>query len=179
MDTLTLPPARRLIEESEYDITDETLEFIKNVENQAYQEEMKLMQDAENIDDVAYIYNHYVEELTIARNKDWYIIYGNDGDSIEIADIASLPDRDKKASREEMHNYITRVINQKAHEEGKYVTLNAKEDTSYKMILRMVNNGEYEIIEDTPNSWNDENEDIIMHKLVLQPIIQRDRDEIE
>ena len=45
------------------------------------------------------------------------------------------------------------------------------------MIQRMVRNGEYEIIDDIPDIWED-NDEIVMHNLVLRPIIQRDRDEI-
>ena len=176
----TLSPARRLIEESGYDITEETIQFIKNIENQAYPEEMKVMQDIEDAEELEDIYNYYLSELTIARNRDWYIIYGEDEDSIQIVDIASLPTRDIEASRKEMHNYIIGVINKKAIAGNKPVTLNAKEDTSYRMIQRMVSNGEYEILEDEINTW-EYNDEIVMHNLVLKPIIQRnldDRDEI-
>ena len=173
-----LQPARKLIEETGYDISEETLEFVKSIENQAYPEEMKVMQDADDVEELEDIYNYYLSELTIARNRDWYIIYGEDEDSVEIVDIASLPNRDKEASRREMHNYIVGVINRKALNGEKTVTLNAKEDTSYRMIQRMVANGEYEIIEDTPNTWEDD-DSILMHNLVLRPVIQRDRDEIK
>lgn len=173
-----MQPIRRLIEESGYDISEETLEFIKNIENQAYPEEMKLMQDMDDIDELEDIYKYYVPEITIARNNDWYIMYAEDDESVEILDIASSPNRDRNVSRQEMHNYITRVINQKAHSARIPVTLNAKEDTSYRMILRMVNSGEYEILEDIPNAWQTD-ESIQMHNLVLRPIIQRDRGEIE
>ena len=77
-----------------------------------------------------------------------------------------------------MHNYLVGVINRKAKDGNKPVILNAKEDTSYKMIQRMVNNGEYEIIEDTVNSWETDNS-IIMHNLVLTPIMERDKDRDE
>jgi hypothetical protein len=176
IDVSSLPPLRRLVEEQGYNISEETLEFIKRVEDEAYPEEMKLMQDIDMIEELEDIYGYYTEELTIARNNDWYIIYGDDEDSIEIVDIASLPTRERVATQE-IHNYITRVINQKAHNDHKPVTLSAKEDTSYRMIQRMVRNGEYEIIDDTPDTWED-NDEIIMHNLVLTPIIQRDRGEI-
>ena len=166
---------RRLIEESGQDISEDTLQFIKSVENEAYPEEMKILQDIEDVYELEDAYEYDLSELTIARNKDWYIIYGEDEDSIEIVDIASLPTRAREASQE-IHNYITKVINQKAHSGNKPVTLNAKEDTSYRMIQRMVNNGEYEIVEDTPSTWEDD-EEIKMHYLVLMPIIQRDRHE--
>lgn len=171
-----LQPIRRLIEETGYDISEETLEFVKSVENQAYPEKMKMMQDIEDLEGLEDVYNYYLSELTIVRNKDWYIIYGEDEDSVEIVDIASLPNRDREASRREMHNYIVGVINRKALSGKKPVTLNAKEDTSYRLIQRMVANGEYEIIEDAPNTWEDD-DSILMHNLVLKPIMQRDRDE--
>lgn len=171
-----LHPMRRLIEEGGYNISQETLDFVINVENEAYPEEMKLMQDICSIEELEETYGYYVEELTIARNNDWYIIYGEDEDGIEIVDIASLPTRDR-VSTQEIHNYITRVINTKAHSQNKPVKLSAKEDTSYRMIQRMVRNGEYEIIEDNPDTWVN-NDEIIMHDLILRPIMQRDRDEM-
>jgi len=56
--------------------------------------------------------------------------------------------------------------------------LNAKEDTSYRMIQRMVNNGEYEIVEDTVNTWETD-DSIIMHNLILTPITERENDRNE
>ena len=158
-----------------YNITEETIAFIRDIENQAYPEEMKVMQDAEDIEDLSYIYEYFESEITIARNKDWYIVYGEDEDSVEILDIASLPTRDREASRTEMHDYIVGVINRKAKNGNIPVTLNAKEDTSYRMIQRMVNNGEYEIVEDIVNSW-ETNDSIIMHRLELIPILERSQD---
>lgn len=170
-----MQPIRRLIEESAYNISDNTLEFVKNIENQAYPESMKVMQDIEVLEDLEEVYEYQLSEITIARNIDWYIIYGEDADSVEILDIASLPTRDRIASRKEMHNYIIKVINQKANNGNKPVTLNAKEDTSYRMIQRMVDNGEYEILDDVRNTWETD-ESIQMHDLVLRPIMQRDRE---
>ena len=54
-----LQPMRRLIEESGFDITEETIEFIRNIENQAYPEEMKVMQDAEDIEDLSDVYGYF------------------------------------------------------------------------------------------------------------------------
>ena len=172
-----LQPRRRLIEESGYDISEDTLQFVKGVENEAYPETMKILQDIEDVYELEDVYDYDLSELTIARNKDWYMIYGEDDEFIEIVDIASFPNRDREASGE-IHHYITSVINQKAHSANKPVTLNAKEDTSYRMIQRMVNNGEYEIVQDTPNTWEDD-EEIKMHYLVLTPIMQKNKDEIK
>jgi len=173
-----LHPIRRLIEETSFDITAETIEFIRNIENQAYPEEMKVMKDAEDIEDLSDVYGYFESEITIARNRDWYIVYGEDEDSVEILDIASSTTRDIEASRREIHDYFAKVINRKAIEDNKPVTLNAKEDTSYRMIQRMVNNGEYEIVEDTVNTWETD-DSIIMHNLILTPITERENDRNE
>ena len=167
-----------MIEETSFDITAETIEFIRNIENQAYPEEMKVMQDAEDIEDLSDVYGYFESEITIARNRDWYIVYGEDEDSVEILDIASSTTRDIEASRREIHDYFAKVINRKAIEDNKPVTLNAKEDTSYRMIQRMVNNGEYEIVEDTVNTWETD-DSIIMHNLILTPITERENDRNE
>ena len=172
-----LQPIRKLQEESGNNINEETLQFVKMVEDKAYPETMNLVQDVKDIKNLEEIYGYNLENLVIARNRDWYIVYGENKQSIEIVDIASLPTRDRVATQE-IHNYITKVINTKAHNAQKKVILNAKEDTSYKMIQRMVKNGEYKIEEDIPNIWEDDSE-IKMHFLTLTPIIQRELDEIE
>lgn len=162
---------RLLVEEKGKKITKETIAFIKFVEDQAYPDEMKLMQEDKTIKDIADTYDVGVSQITIARNKDWYIIYAENDDYIEICDIASLPNRDVDASRQEIHDYIVGVLNVKAHNSHKSVILCAKEDTSYKMIQRMVRNGEYEIIEDISTTW-DSTSAIKMHDLVLKPKIK-------
>ncbi len=161
---------RKLIVETGFNITKETLDFIKHVEENAYPKEMILMDEVDSVIDLAETYETYPSQITIARNKDWYIIYDDNKANIEIIDIASLPDKDKDQSRIEIHDYIVDVINKKAYEDNKPVLINAKEDTSYKMIQRMVNNHEYEIITDISDTWDIESA-IIMHDLVLKPII--------
>lgn len=160
---------RELIEEVGQEISKETIRFIKSIERLAYPEEMQLMQEDENVYDISDTYDTPVSRITIARNKDWYIIYGEDYKHIELIDVASSPSRDKEKSRKEIHDYLVNVINKKAYDSGKSVILSAKEDTSYKMIQRMVNNHEYEIIEDIMDTW-DYDSAIIMHNLVLRPI---------
>jgi hypothetical protein len=163
---------RTVVEEFVEKLSVETLEFIKYVEDLAYPEEMKLMQSVQIPYSLSYIYGYSPKDLKVVRGVDWYIIYGENDKMIEISDIASLPTRDVKASRFEMYNFLTTVINKKAHDTNKVITLNAKEDTSYKMIQRMVNSGEYEILEDVPNKWFLNNE-IIMHNLVLKPHVHQ------
>ena len=168
-DSLNIDSSRKLIEEHGYDVSEDTLDFIKCVEDKAYPEEMKLMQGAEDMGDIAYIYGAYVRQITIARNKDWYIIYCEKDGNIEISDVASLPTRDVEASRREIHDYIVGVINAKAKQRNIPVILCAKEDTSYKMILRMVRNNEFEIIRDIIDTW-DYDSAIRMHDLILRPL---------
>ncbi len=108
---------------------------------------MKLMQEDKTIKDIADTYDVDVSQITIARNKDWYIIYAENDD------------------------YIVGVLNVKAHNSHKSVILCAKEDTSYKMIQRMVRNGEYEVIKDISTTW-DSGSVIKMHDLVLKPKIK-------
>ena len=155
---------RLLVEEKGRKITKETIAFIKSVEDQAYPDEMKLMQEDKTIKDIADTYDVDVSQITIARNKDWYIIYAENDDCIEICDIASLPSRDVDASRQEIHDYIVGVLNVKAHNSHKSVILCAKEDTSYKMI-------QYEVIKDISTTW-DSTSAIKMHDLVLEPKIK-------
>jgi len=169
-----LKPMRKLIEESGSGITAETIEFIKYVEDQAYPEEMKLMQEDEDVEDILDTFDISLQGTTIARNLDWYIIFEEKRDYIEIVDLASLPTRDREASQREIHDYITKRINELAEKHGKYIVTSAREDTSYKMIQRMVSNGEYEIVEDEVEMWDDDS-DIKMHNLVLKPINQKNR----
>ena len=170
-----LKPMRKLIEETGSNITTKTLEYIKMVEDKAYPEEMKMMQEAEEVGDLSEIYDISIPRTTIARNLDWYIIYEETRDYFEIVDLASLPTRDKAASSKEIHDYLVNVINKKAEKSGKQVVISAREDTSYKTIQRMVKNGEYEILEDEEEMWDDDS-DIKMHNLVLRPINVKEKE---
>ncbi|MBR4262720.1 MAG: hypothetical protein IKQ35_05090 [Bacilli bacterium] len=165
---------RRIIEETGFFISRDTVRFIRTIEGQAYPEEMQLMQESETVGDLSYTYGYGILQLTVVRGEDWYIIYGENRKHIELSDIASSPDRDVKTSRREMHDYLTGVMNVKAHAKKKPIILSAKEDTSYKMIQRMVRDKEYEIIDDIAGTW-DYGSAIIMHDLVLRPIMQEDR----
>ena len=166
---MSVESPRKIIEENAHNISKETISFIRYVENQAYPEEMKMMQEDEDVEDISETYDVPIQQMIVVRGMDWYIIYSENHRYIEIVDIASLPTRDKDKSRREIHDYLIGVINKKAHDSNKAVILSAKEDTSYKMIQRMVRNHEYEIITDIADTW-DYDSAIIMHDLVLNPL---------
>ena len=168
---------RKLIEEHGETITEESLRFIKRIEDEAYPDEMKTMKETVGLQDLASILEYDSSDLTIARSEDWYIIYGDNEKSIEIIDLASSLDRDKEKSREEMQKYIIEIIGKKAKAEKKNITLSARESTSYKMIQKMLKDGKFRMIQDTEEKWA-EDSDIVMHNMILEPIDEKDREEL-
>ena len=176
VDKSKLKPKRELIEEMGSHITYETIEFVKQIENEAYPESMRILQEARGIMDYPEIFSYFVSQITIARNVDWYIIYAENNEHIDIIDLASLPTRDIDASRKEIHDYIVNVINERALEGNKPIIASAKEDTSYKMFQRMIKNGEFELDSDIKKNW-EYDDNITMHDIILKPIRQKERDE--
>ncbi len=162
---------RTIIVEKGKEITTKSIRFMADIEALAYPEEMQLMTYCEEINDLEEIYHGKGDNYTVICGIDWYMLIIEHNKSIELADIACHPNRDKVNSRIEMYDCIKKYINDLGISLGKFITLNARETTSYKMIQRMVANGDYQIIGDKINYWND-NKNIVMHRMTLKPLVK-------
>ena len=138
------------------EITEEKVELLKQIEKIAYREEQQMMnyEDVQNIEDIEYEYGIENANVKIGSNNDWYLIYGEEDDSIVISDLAviggvnsqkqninnenikSNPKLAVAESANEMYNLLIQ-----AGEDDKKIICNATVDTSLVNITRMAQKG--------------------------------------
>lgn len=138
------------------EITEEKVELLKQIEKIAYREEQQMMnyEDVQNIEDIEYEYGIENANVKIGSNNDWYLIYGEEDDSIVISDLAviggvnsqkqninnenikSNPKLAVAESANEMYNLLIQ-----AGEDDKKIICNATADTSLVNITRMAQKG--------------------------------------
>ena len=142
-------------------IPEEKIEQIKQIERTVYREKQQLLNanDVQNIEDIENTYDIQNAHIQIGSNNDWYLIYGEDKDSIDIQDLAvvggihsekneSLKEETSKANTKlaitEASNEVYGIL-LKAAEEGKSIYCNATADTSLVNIQRMLKQGCIEV----------------------------------
>lgn len=138
------------------EVTKEKVELIKQIEKVAYREEQRLMnnKDIKTVEDIEYEYGIYNANIKIGSNNDWYLIYGEDDNTIVISDLAvigginaqsnnidnenikSNPKLAVAESANEMYNLLIQ-----AGKNEKKIICNATADTSLVNITRMVKKG--------------------------------------
>ena len=141
---------------SSNEITQEKVEVIKQIEKVAFRKEQQLMNYAyiQTVEDIEYEYGIDNANIKIGSNNDWYLIYGEDDDSIVISDLAviggvnaqkqninnenikSNPKLAVAESADEMYNLLI-----KAGQDNKHITCNATVDTSLVNLIRMAKKG--------------------------------------
>jgi hypothetical protein len=137
------------------------------------------MKDCTTVDDVAYAYNCDTEKLKVcvSRDKDWYAMYYEEGNSIYIADVALVngTNAEGKGSRKtetlisslELAKKMYEVFIEAA-ESGKTITCDATKDTSGLNIQNMIKNGLVEVISAEDYEWNGAS-NIEMQNMELKP----------
>ena len=142
---------------AEGQIPEEKIEQIKQIERTVYREEQQLLNknDVQNIEDIEYAYNIQNAHIQIGSNNDWYLIYGEDEDSIDIQDLAvvgGIHSEKNESSQGETTKLNTKLaiteasnevygIMLKAAKEGKSIYCNETADTSLVNIQRMLKQG--------------------------------------
>ena len=107
-------------------ITQKNIEVIKEIEKQAFRKEQQEMVNARSIKDLQYIFNIDNPIIYIGSNNSWYLIYGDEGDRIEITNLAIIGAmHSKKAERNE-------VVNEKISEETKGENSNETSEETIK-----------------------------------------------
>lgn len=133
-------------------LTQQNLDKVKEIEDIAYPNFMKGMQDIESISDVL----DYAEcdgEIICLIEDDWYILGCNSRKSIEIVDLAS-----KKSLT---FSDINKIVNFLKSYGDKVINVDARATTSYRLIKLLQKRGAIEIIHDSPWNWESET----MHEL--------------
>ena len=138
------------------EIAKEKVEVLKQIEKIAYKEEQQIMnyEDVQDVKDIECEYGIENANVKIGSNNDWYLIYGEEDDSIVISDFAviggvnsqkqninnenikSNPKLAVAESANEMYNLLIQ-----AGEDDKKIICNAIVDTSLVNITRMAQKG--------------------------------------
>ena len=138
------------------EITEEKVELLKQIESIVYREEQQLMnyKDVQYVEDIEYEYGIDNANVKIGSNNDWYLIYGEDDNSIVISDLAviggvnsqkqnlnnenikSNPKLAVAESADEMYNLLIQ-----AGKDDKKIICNATADTSLVNITRLAQKG--------------------------------------
>ena len=133
-------------------ITEEKIDILKTLEEQAYREEQHIMEKAETIEDIEEIYGIEDANIVIGSNNDWYLIYGESYDAdIEISDLAivgamnaekngNTERRNIKLATAESTDTLYKLLIE-AGEKGKSIHCDATKDTSLINIQRMLRKG--------------------------------------
>lgn len=139
---------------------------IKKIEDAVYRDCQKVLGSCKSFSDIADVYemNKNNIQVSISREKDWYMIYEEREDEIYIGDIAMINGMNSQGKGErktevvmqtlEMYEAVYKLMLESA-KQGKTVRLNATEDTSYINIMNMAKKGFINIIEDSEKEWNE------------------------
>lgn len=134
------------------EITEDEANILKKIEKNTYREEQQLMNQNEikegtEIEDIYGIKN---AKIIIGSNNSWYLIYGEEEETITISDLAMQGALNAENSGQEGTNIMlataeaTKTLYElliKAGKEKKEVTCNATKDTSLINIKRMLEKG--------------------------------------
>lgn len=138
------------------EITEEKVELIKQIEKVAYREEQQLLnnEDIRTVEDIEYEYGIYNANIKIGSNNDWYLIYGEDDNTIVISDLAvigGINAQSKNIDNENIKSNPKLAVAESANEiynlliqagqDDKQIICNATADTSLVNITRMAQKG--------------------------------------
>ena len=172
------------------EIINDDIRRIKEIEKEVYREEQQVLNEAQNVEDIAEIYGLTTEnvELTISKENDWYMIGDEEEKEYYIADIAmvggvhSQKNTDKKSKNTRMATLemVEKVYEKMLEmaEKGKVVTCDATKDTSYINIRKMEESGIIQLERDEENGTF-EGSDIEMRKVTMIPNKEKLQEEIE
>lgn len=164
------------------------IEKIKKIERVVYREGQQVLQDCEDIVDVASKYDMDEDkiEITMSKDGDWYMIGEEYDNEYYIADLAMVGGVNSQSNEKIDYNakIATFEIAEKMYEKmiemgkkEKNIRYEATRDTSYVNTLRMTEKGLGEIIQDEEDRFGDSN--IEMNNVVLKPNVEKLEEELE
>ena len=157
-------------------------------EKVVYREGQQVLQDCENIVDVASKYDIDVDkiEITMSKDGDWYMIGEEYDDEYYIADLAMAGGVNSQSNEKIDYNakVATFEIAEKMYEKmiemgkkEKNIRYEATRDTSYVNTIRITEKGLGEIIQDEEDRFNDT--EIEMNNVVLKPNVEKLEEELK
>ena len=162
---------------------------ISNIEKMAFRKKQQLLGRCETINDLAERYSMNLDsiQVSMSKDKDWYVIYTDTPDEIYVADMALLNGINSEKNEEVKTDLRssgyellekTYMLLLKAAEDSKTLRFEATEDTSYINIQKAVEKGLAEVVEDYDTTFDDEGE-IKMHNMVIKANLEAVRKELE
>lgn len=131
-----------------YDISNEDIEVIRKIEEATYRKEQQLLESAETKYDLEEIYCIENPVLKIGSNNDWYLLYGNKDDDIEISDLCVYGSLNAEQNTQLEGNNSRLAIAESTYEvyklliesaaSNKRIYCSATKDTSFRYIKTML-----------------------------------------
>lgn len=128
---------------------------VKSIEKQVYPSRMQTYQQFDNIEDLL-DYADCDGQIDCIVKDDWYAIFCNGSTEVEVIDFASrkpLTFTELIEVRNKLQSFGDKLIN-----------MNARQSTSYRLIMAAAKRGMFEILSDEPNNEFGEP----MHELILK-----------
>lgn len=182
--------ARRVEIYSGHNISQSVLKRITDIELSAHKPEMQMYTANEspvlqNVSNLANINDANIEDLRVVMGEDWYLIYGDGENQIEVFDFAKTSPRlkDENSNQQiEMSTALMELLKSSIKiKDGKVVarkTISAdlREDTSYLLYLHQKRRGLIEQIgEDEEYSFIDSEERRIVSEKEQQELLEQHR----
>lgn len=136
-----------------YDLNEKNLKEMKRLENLVYANTCyRGMQSYSTWDGIASYCCCSKDQVRLMMGKGWYVLFAEYPDYLEVVDLCSST---HKAP-------IFKIIDQ-LHSFGKAISLDARENTSYRILTAMAKRGRVEMFKDETWTWGGEN----FHEIVL------------
>lgn len=124
---------RRIIEQSNEEIKNSSIKKIKEIEHLGYPEEMQIYQNCVTAEDMM---EDIEEELKLILGEDWYLLYVEKQELIEIIDLVKIKPNLKEETNQtdEIIKTLYKILKY-SMEVHKTIKADLKEDTSYLLYL--------------------------------------------
>lgn len=130
------------------EISEEDIDIIRTIEAATYRDEQQLMTKVNTEDDLKEVYNCNNPVVKIGSNNDWYLLYDEQDDYIDIKDLSVYGSLKSERNFKLEENDLRLAIAESTYEmykllleNEKKVHCNATIDTSYRIIKKMAKKG--------------------------------------
>lgn len=131
------------------------LRQVKRIEKVAYPRHMQQLSWVRNMKDLAEYMECELSEVLVFLGDNWYMLVANKPEEVEIVDFASTGKVGLKMFG------VFKTIAEIAT--GKYIIMDARETTSYPLVMRLIERYGGEVVEDDAWDWDGET----MHSLAI------------
>lgn len=138
-------------------ITPEVIKKVRAIEARVYPIFMRGLEDVETLQDLAEYCECSTKQVSLEVGDNWYLLVAEFRRRVEIVDLACVG----RIGMREVFRLSSLISTRYA---GKLVELDARESTSYPLILKISTRNGWKILKDEPWEWGPET----MHDMVIQ-----------